>query len=97
MKMLRLLQQSIAMFWLMLILSFVVNYSGVHNEIAFTILGASLFISAVITWLLPLIIVLANSEVQRKGIILFLSLGIPVFGGIISYLILTKQVRTTTV
>ncbi len=96
MKMLRLLKQSIALFWFMLILSFVVNYSGVHNEMTFTILGVSLFTSAVITWFLPLIIVLANNEVQRKGLILLLSLVFPVFGGIISYLILSKQVRMTT-
>ena len=96
MKMLRLLKQSIALFWFMLILSFVVNYSGVHNEMTFTILGVSLFTSSVITWFLPLIIVLANNEVQRKGLILLLSLSFPVFGGIISYLILIKQVRTTT-
>ena len=93
MKMLRLLKQSIVLFWVMLMLSLVVNYSGVHNEMVFTILGASLFISAVTTWLLPLIIVVVNSEVEKKGIIIFLSLGLPVLGGVISYLLLVKHVE----
>ncbi|KWU01418.1 hypothetical protein APQ14_06845 [Vibrio toranzoniae] len=96
MKMLRLLKQSIVLFWVMLILSFVVDHSGIHNEMVFTILGVSLFISAVTAWFLPLIIVLVNKEVQSKGMILFLSLGLPVFGGVISYMILTKQIRTMT-
>lgn len=94
MKMLKILKQSIVLFFVMLILSFLVDYSGIYNELAFMVLGVSLFISAVVAWFLPLIIVIVNSEIQGKGMILFLSLVFPVFGGIISYLILTKQVES---
>ncbi|KHA58674.1 hypothetical protein NL53_20605 [Vibrio variabilis] len=94
MKMLKLLKQSIVLFFALLIVSFLVDYSGAYSDFAFTILGVSLFISALVAWFLPLVIVIVNSDVQRKGVILFFSLGFPVFGGVIGYLILTKQVKS---
>ncbi|KJY81684.1 hypothetical protein TW81_17035 [Vibrio galatheae] len=92
-KILKLLKCSIALFFILFVLNLLLSFTSIYNEMLFMFLAILFFLSAITIWFLPALIVCLNPNISRKGRIIYLSLVFPVFGGVIAYSILAKQIK----